>query len=35
MDKEYLKKQYHLAVLELKTAYNEDAKWKAREQMEE
>lgn len=33
MDKEYLKKQYHLAVLELKSAYNEDAKWKAREQM--
>lgn len=33
MDKEYLKKQYHLAVLELKSAYNEDAKWRAREQM--
>lgn len=33
MDKEYLRKQYHLAVLEFKTAHNEDAKWKAREQM--
>lgn len=33
MDKEYLRKQYHLAVLELKTAHNEDAQWQARKQM--
>lgn len=33
MDREYLKKQYHQAILELKTAYNEDAQWQAREQM--
>lgn len=29
MDKEYLKKQYRQAILELKTAYNEDAQWQA------
>lgn len=33
MDKEYLKKQYHLALLEFKTARNEDAQWQVREQM--
>lgn len=33
MDKEYLKKQYHQTVLELKTAYNEDTQWQVREQM--
>lgn len=33
MDKEYLRKQYHLAVLEFKTAISEDAQWKARENM--
>lgn len=33
MDKEYLRKQYHQAVLELKTAHNEDVQWQAREQM--
>ncbi len=33
MDKEYLRKQYHLAVLEFKTAISEDAQWQAREQM--
>ena len=33
MDKEYLQKQYHLSVLEYKTAHTEDAQWKAREQM--
>lgn len=33
MDKEYLRKQYHLAMLEFKTAHNEDAQWQAREQM--
>ncbi len=33
MDKEYLRKQYHQAMLELKTAHNEDAQWQAREQM--
>lgn len=33
MNKEYLRKEYHLAVLEFKTAHNEDAQWKAREQM--
>lgn len=33
MDKEYLRKQYHQAVLEFKTAISEDAQWKAREQM--
>lgn len=33
MDKEYLSKQYHLAILEFKTAKNEDVQWKAREQM--
>lgn len=33
MDKEYLKKQYHQAMLELKTAHNENAQWQARENM--
>lgn len=33
MNKEYLRKEYHLAVLEFKTAHNEDAQWQAREQM--
>lgn len=33
MDKEYLRKQYHQAVLEFKTAISEDAQWQAREQM--
>lgn len=33
MDKEYLQKQYHLSVLEYKTAHTEDAQWKARKQM--
>lgn len=33
MDKEYLRKEYHLAVLEFKTAHNENAQWQAREQM--
>lgn len=33
MDKEYLRKQYHLAVLEFKTAISEDAQWQARETM--
>lgn len=33
MDKEYLRKQYHLAVLEFKTAISEDAKWKYRKVM--
>lgn len=33
MDKEYLKKQYHLALLESKTAHNEDEQWKARKTM--
>ena len=33
MDKEYLQKQYHLSVLEYKTAHTEDAQWQAREQM--
>lgn len=33
MDKEYLRKQYHLAMLEFKTAISEDAQWQAREQM--
>ena len=33
MDKEYLRKQYHLAMLEFKTAISEDAQWHAREQM--
>lgn len=33
MDKEYLRKQYHLAMLEFKTAHNEDAQWQTREQM--
>lgn len=33
MDKKYLRKQYHLALLEFKTAVNEDAQWQARETM--
>jgi vacuolar-type H+-ATPase subunit E/Vma4 len=33
MDKEYLRKQYHQAMLEYKTAISEDAQWKARKQM--
>lgn len=33
MDKEYLQKQYHLSVLEYKTAHTEDAQWQARGQM--
>lgn len=33
MDKEYLRKQYHLAMLEFKTAISEDAQWQVREQM--
>lgn len=35
MDKEYLKKQYHLALLEFKTAHNEDVQWKYRKVMAE
>lgn len=33
MDKEYIRKQYHQAMLEFETAISEDAQWKAREQM--
>lgn len=33
MDKEYLRKQYHQAMLEFETAISEDAQWKARKQM--
>lgn len=33
MDKEYLRKQYHQANLEFRTAISEDAQWQAREQM--
>lgn len=33
MNKEYLKKQYHQANLEFKTAISEDAQWQARETM--
>ena len=33
MDKQYLSKQYHQAMLEFKTAHNEGAQWQAREQM--
>lgn len=33
MDREYLKKQYRQAILEFKTAHNEDAQWQVREQM--
>ena len=33
MDKEYLRKQYHQAVLEFKIAHNEDAQWKYRKVM--
>lgn len=33
MDKAYLSKQYHQAMLEFETAISEDAQWKARKQM--
>ena len=33
MDKAYLSKQYHQAMIEYKTAISEDAQWQAREQM--
>lgn len=33
MDKEYLKKQYHQAILAFKVAISEDAQWQAREEM--
>lgn len=33
MDKEYLRKQYHQAMLEFETAISEDAQWQARGQM--
>lgn len=33
MDKEYLRKQYHQANLELRTAISEDVQWQARETM--
>ena len=33
MDKEYIRKQYHQAMLEFETAISEDAQWKARKQM--
>jgi hypothetical protein len=35
MDKEYLKKQYHQANLELRTAISEDVQWKYRKVMAE
>lgn len=33
MDKEYLRKQYHQANLEFRTAISEDAQWKYRKVM--
>lgn len=33
MDKKYLEEQYRLAVLDYKTAKNEDEKWRARKSM--
>lgn len=33
MDKEYLRKQYHQANLEFRTAISEDAQWQARKTM--
>ena len=33
MDKEYIRKQYHQAMLEFETAISEDAQWQARGQM--
>ena len=33
MDKAYLSKQYHQAMLEYKTAISEDAQWQARKTM--
>lgn len=33
MDKEYLRKQYHQAMLEFETAISEDVQWKYRKQM--
>ena len=33
MDKEYLRKQYHQAMLEYKTAISEDAQWRYRKVM--
>lgn len=35
MDKEYLRKQYHQAMLEFETAISEDAQWKYRKVMAE
>lgn len=35
MDKEYLRKQYHQANLEFKTAISEDVQWKYRKVMAE
>ena len=32
MDKEYLRKQYYQAILEFRTAHNEDDQWNARKQ---
>jgi hypothetical protein len=31
--KEYIEREYHLAVLDFKTAHNEDDQWKARKTM--
>lgn len=33
MDKKYIEEQYHLSVLDFKTAHNEDEQWKARKTM--
>lgn len=33
MDREYIEKQYYLAMLEFKTAHNEEAQWQARKNM--
>lgn len=33
MDRGYIEKQYHLAMLEFKTAHNEEAQWQARKNM--
>lgn len=33
MEKEYIKKQYHQAMLEFKTAHDEDAQWQYRKVM--
>ena len=33
MDKKYIEKQYHLAVLDFKTSRNESEQWEARKNM--